>query len=187
MSNSVIIKNANSPFMGEFKVSQAYTPGVHDGLDLVALGTDKNVHSCSTGTVIWADWENVNDHSQGFGKYVAVQDDAVNTDGIHQVRYYGHLNSIAVKLGPKVSCTDILGEMGSTGRSTGAHCHYEIRSAHYKGAKVYDVSKISGIPNVENGIYDDGYRPGSAVTASSQASTTVSLGNKKYKITITET
>ena len=65
----------------------------------------------------WADWENVNDHSQGFGKYVAVQDDAVNTDGILQVRYYGHLNSIAVKLGQKVSCTDILGEMGSTGRS----------------------------------------------------------------------
>ncbi len=189
MSNSVIIKNANSPFMGEFKVSQAYTPGVHDGLDLVALGEDKNVHSCSSGTVIWADWQNSNDHSQGFGKYVAVQDDAVNADGIQPVRYYGHLNSIAVKLGQKVSCTDVLGEMGSTGYSTGAHCHYEIRSAHYKGAKVYDVSKISGIPNVEGGIYDDGYRPGqtgTTVTPPQTAETTMSLGNKKYKITITE-
>ncbi len=41
----------------------------------------------------------------------------------------------------------------------GAHCHYEIRSAFYKGAKVYDVSAESGIPNVKDGIYDDGYRP----------------------------
>ena len=148
----------NSPFMGDFEVTQEYKPGVHDGLDLVAKGSDTNVHSCSNGVVIYAYWENDKNEKQGFGKYVAIQDDIAGSDGIKKVRYYGHLKSIAVITGQKVKCTDVLGEMGSTGYSTGPHCHYEIRAGHYKGAKVYNVSEISGIPN-KLGTYNDGYKP----------------------------
>lgn len=145
----------NSPFCGKFRVSQQYKPGQHDGLDLVGIDS-KEVHTTVSGTVRFAGWENPNDHAQGFGQYVCIR----GTDGLFY--YYGHLSQIKVKTGQTVTCTDVIGIEGSTGHSTGPHCHYEIRSAFYKGAKVYDVCSKSGIPNVEGGTYDDGYRPGTA-------------------------
>lgn len=144
----------NSPFCGKFRVSQQYKPGIHDGLDLVGIDS-KEVHATISGTVHYAGWENVNNHAQGFGQYVCIR----GTDGLFY--YYGHLSQIKVKTGQTVTCTDVIGIEGSTGHSTGPHCHYEIRGAFYKGAKVYDVCAMSGIPNVQGGTYDDGYRPGS--------------------------
>ena len=40
---------------------------------------------------------------------------------------YGHLSSFAVRPGQRVKRGDIIGYVGSTGRSTGPHCHYEVR------------------------------------------------------------
>lgn len=150
----------NSPYEGRFKVSQQYKPGVHDGLDLVGIDS-KLIHSCANAKVIHVGWQNPNNHYEGFGYYVATQDTVADKDGVQKIRYYGHLaeNSAKVKVGDTVKITDVLGTEGSTGKSTGPHCHYEIRSAFYKGAKVYDVCAESGIPNVVNGVYDDGYRP----------------------------
>ena len=142
----------NSPYMGKFKVSQQYKPGTHDGLDLVGIDS-KEIHATVAGTVHFAGWENPNNRSQGFGQYVCIR----GKDGLFY--YYGHMSELRVKTGDLVSVTDIIGIEGSTGKSTGSHCHYEIRGAFFKGAKVYDVCSMSGIPNVEGGIYDDGYRP----------------------------
>lgn len=142
----------NSPFCGKFRVSQQYKPGTHDGLDLVGIDS-KEIHATVSGTVHYAGWENANNHAQGFGQYVCIR----GTDGLFY--YYGHLSELRVRTGQAVACTDVIGIEGSTGHSTGPHCHYEIRGAFYKGAKVYDVCSKSGIPNVEGGTYDDGYRP----------------------------
>ena len=159
----------NSPYCGKFKVSQGFRPPSnpsHDGIDLVGIDS-KEIHSCANAEVIHAGWENAANHKQGFGYYVATKDDVAGKDGVKKIRYYGHLteNSARVKVGDKVKITDVLGTEGYTGYvfpdgPGGAHCHYEIRSAFYKGAKVYDVCAEAGIPNVQDGIYDDGYRPG---------------------------
>jgi len=46
-------------------------------------------------------------------------------DGI--VTRYGHLSRVIAKMGAKVEIGDVIGEAGSTGRSTGTHLHYEVR------------------------------------------------------------
>ena len=145
----------NAPFCGKFRVSQQYKPGDHDGLDLVGIDS-KEIHATVSGTVHYAGWENDNKHSQGFGQYACIR----GTDGLFY--YYGQMSALKVKTGDLVTCTDVIGIEGSTGQSTGSHCHYEIRGGFFKGAKVYDVCSKSGIPNVLGGVYDDGYRPGTA-------------------------
>lgn len=147
----------NSPYEGKFYVSQGYYPGRHNGLDLVGVDS-KNIHATQKGVVHFAGWENAFNHSQGFGQYVCIK-------GIDNYFYYfGHLSEIKVAVGQTVSITDVIGVEGSTGYSTGSHCHYEVRKAFYKGAEVVDINKLSGIPNNEWATLDDGYRPSGAVS-----------------------
>ena len=135
----------NSPYMGRFTVTQAYS-SAHDGLDLVGLDS-KQIHSTVNGTVIHAGWENPSNHSQGFGLYVCIR--VGNQD-----YYYGHMSQIYVSVGQTVKITDIIGLEGSTGYSTGSHCHYCCRVAGTRTP--LDINAISGIPNVVGGVYDDG-------------------------------
>jgi murein DD-endopeptidase MepM/ murein hydrolase activator NlpD len=58
----------------------------------------------------------------GFGKVVKIRHEATCLETI-----YGHLDSFRVKEGKKVQRGDLIGMMGSTGRSTGPHLHYEVR------------------------------------------------------------
>src|SRR5690625_1125913 len=57
----------------------------------------------------------------GDGIVVAIKD---KSDCLH---VYAHLDSVAVKVGQKVSKGQIVGRQGTTGQSTGSHLHYEIR------------------------------------------------------------
>lgn len=138
----------NSPYMGDFQVTQQFKGAEHDGLDLVGLH-DKEVHSTVNGTVRYAGWENSNNHKQGFGQYVCVRGE----DGNYY--YFGHLSELKVKTGDKVKVTDVVGIEGDTGYSFGSHCHYCVRKNYAKG-NFLDVSEISGIPN-KLGVYNDGY------------------------------
>ena len=63
-----------------------------------------------------------------------------------------------VKVGQHVNNGDVIGIEGTTGNSTGNHCHYEVRNGSING-NALNINDISGIPNDEGGIYDDGYRP----------------------------
>ncbi|MDE5648780.1 MAG: M23 family metallopeptidase, partial [Oscillospiraceae bacterium] len=78
----------NSPYMGDFKVTQEYKGSEHDGLDLVGIES-KEIHSTVDGVVEFAGWENSSDQSQGFGQYVKIIDD-VSGFGY----YFGHMSSI---------------------------------------------------------------------------------------------
>ena len=104
--------------MGKFQISQAYKGIAHDGLDLVGIDS-KEIHATATGEVVFAGWENPSNHSQGFGQYVVILADG-------RYYHYGHLSEIKVSVGQQVRCTDVIGIEGSTGRSTGNHCHYIV-------------------------------------------------------------
>lgn len=159
----------NAPYNGKFKVTQKYKHGVHDGLDLVGVDS-KEIHSTVSGVVEYADWENSVDKKQGFGQYVKIID---NNTGYGF--YYGHMSEIKVKVGQTVKIGDVIGIEGSTGYSTGSHCHYCIRK-NGKGTDI-DVSDFSGIPNQTGGIFDDGYRTDSEYDT---IEITVKINNKTY-------
>ena len=137
----------NSPYMGKFKVTQEYKGNAHDGLDLVGLDS-KEIHATVNGVVKAAS----NTDPKGFGINVKILKDGTNDYSI-----YGHMSEVRCKVGDRVKITDVIGMEGSTGNSTGSHCHYCVRTGNTKG-KHRNICVISGIPNAR-GVYDDGYRP----------------------------
>jgi murein DD-endopeptidase MepM/ murein hydrolase activator NlpD len=87
---------------------------MHNGADFAgAHGTD--IFATADGVVTHAGWQS------GFGKLVTIQ----HAFGIET--RYAHNTNIRVKVGQRVSRGDHIADMGSTGRSTGTHLHYEIR------------------------------------------------------------
>jgi len=85
----------------------------HQGLDIVAaLGT--RVMAPADGIVTKVG------ESGGFGNCVFV------SHGYGIITRYGHLTAAAVRVGQRVKRGDVLGTVGSTGRSTGPHLHYEV-------------------------------------------------------------
>jgi murein DD-endopeptidase MepM/ murein hydrolase activator NlpD len=90
------------------------TPAMHSGMDFRApIGSD--ARATAAGTVISAGWNG------GYGRMVEVQ----HTGGF--TTRYGHLSKILVKKGQELSAGDVVGKVGSSGRSTGPHLHYEVR------------------------------------------------------------
>jgi len=161
----------NSPYEGKFKITQVFKGSAHDGLDLVGIDS-KEIHATATGDVVYAGWENAANHSQGFGQYVVIRSDG-------KYYHYGHLSSIRCKVGDKVKITDVIGIEGSTGNSTGSHCHYCIRTSLSPGTFL-DVCALSGIPNVQGGVYDDGYRPGQKPAEKKSVKVTVEYDDHKF-------
>lgn len=89
-------------------------PAMHAGIDFRAKsGTP--VQSTGAGKVIRAGW------AGGYGRLVEID------HGNGWSTRYAHLSRIDVKIGAKLSTGDAIGAVGSTGRSTGPHLHYEIR------------------------------------------------------------
>ena len=88
----------------------------HKGLDIPGpVGTP--IFATADGTIGRAQWVS------GYGKYIEVEHgNAIQTR-------YGHLSAMNVVSGQRVKQGDIIGFMGSTGRSTGSHLHYEVRIA----------------------------------------------------------
>lgn len=126
-----------APYKGEFRVSQEFKGSNHKGVDLVGI-TSKNIYSTVNGTIEIAS----NADPNGFGTYVRIKAD--NTGWLY---YYGHMSSVNVKVGQHVSIGTLLGVEGSTGRSTGSHCHYEVRTIPGNKNSFVNINDLSGIPN----------------------------------------
>lgn len=93
------------PFNGRF--------AMHAGIDL-ASRRRAPVHVTSPGVVTFVGWKG------GFGKIVEVD------HGLGIRTRYAHLSSIFVKRGQKLEYREKVGQVGSTGRSSGEHLHYEV-------------------------------------------------------------
>jgi murein DD-endopeptidase MepM/ murein hydrolase activator NlpD len=91
-----------------------HRPAMHTGLDMRGDVGDP-VHATATGRVSFAG------HDGGYGNMVEVD------HGRGLATRYGHLSEIDVKVGQHVRIGEVIGRIGSTGRSTGPHLHYETR------------------------------------------------------------
>ena len=96
-----------------------YFSWYHPGID-IANRAGPGVAASDGGTVVVAGWPD----SNGYGNRVVIN------HGNGYTSLYGHLSNVYVSVGSTVSRGQLIGQMGSTGRSTGTHLHLEI---HYKG------------------------------------------------------
>ena len=90
--------------------------GIHGGIDIASMpaGSMPPVYVARNGTVITATYDGTG------GNYVVIQHD----DGYYT--YYGHLDSVDLAVGDKVTTTNKVGIMGATGTATGVHLHFEV-------------------------------------------------------------
>jgi murein DD-endopeptidase MepM/ murein hydrolase activator NlpD len=86
----------------------------HPGIDFKGKRGDE-VKCTASGKVVFAGW------SGGYGNCIRI----AHINNFETV--YGHLSRIKVKVGQEVNVGDEIGLVGSTGHSTGAHLHYEVR------------------------------------------------------------
>lgn len=100
------------------------TPKMHKGLDFTApRGTP--IYATGNGTI-----EIAGETGDGYGKHVVIN------HGYGYETLYGHMYKVKVKPGEKVKRGEVIGWVGSSGKSTGPHCHYEV---HVNGQEVDPV------------------------------------------------
>lgn len=101
-----------------YRIDPVYhTRRFHEGMDFTApTGTD--IYATANGKIAGAGWE------RGYGNCVKIE------HGFGYQTLYGHMSAIYVHPGQDVKRGEVIGAVGSTGKSTGPHLHYEV---HYKG------------------------------------------------------
>lgn len=98
----------------------------HKGLD-IAAGSGTEIYAAGDGIVVSAGW-----NSGGYGNVVMID----HLDGYQTV--YGHMSYVVAVEGMYVTKGQLIGLVGSTGNSTGPHCHFEVR---YEGV-CYDPASF---------------------------------------------
>lgn len=100
------------------------TAKMHKGLDFTApQGTP--IYATGDGTI-----EVAGQTGDGFGDHVVIN------HGYGYETLYGHMYKVKVRVGQKIKRGEVIGWVGSTGKSTGPHCHYEV---HINGQEVDPV------------------------------------------------
>ncbi len=122
-TRTLVTVPVRKPVFGEIDMSSPFGmrmdpfvkgPAIHTGIDMRGDIGDP-VRVTANGTVTTAGWNG------GYGKMVEVD----HGNGLST--RYGHLSEIDVRVGQHVRIGEVIGKIGSTGRSTGPHLHYETR------------------------------------------------------------
>lgn len=123
LTRTLVAVPIRKPMMGELDSTSGFgmrtdpflrAPAMHTGLDIRA-DTGEPARATAAGTVTIAGWNG------GYGKMVEVD------HGNGFATRYAHLSAIDVEVGQTIRIGQIVGRVGSTGRSTGPHLHYETR------------------------------------------------------------
>ena len=124
LQNDVIAVPSDKPIKTEVSFTSGFGvrddpfhrgAAMHPGIDLAgAYGTP--IYATADGTVLRAGWNN-----GGYGNMVELD------HGRGITTRYGHMSAVLVHEGDHVTRGEQIGRMGSTGRSTGNHLHYEVR------------------------------------------------------------
>jgi len=136
-------------------------PAWHKGVD-IAVGANTPVRATGPGKVIRSGWENPKNHKQGYGQRITIDHGRGNTSTV------GHLNSVRVKVGDRVTRGEVIGRSGSTGKSTRPHVHYEER---YKGKE--------HSPTYKPATFKSSSSSTSRTSSGSKTSSSSSKGKKK--------
>lgn len=110
-----VVASGNFVWPAAGNISQGFA-WYHQGVD-IANRAAPEVLAADSGTVIATGWD-----SSGYGNKVVID------HGNGFVTLYAHLQKIYVVSGQRVARGNAVGQMGSTGRSTGTHLHFEIRT-----------------------------------------------------------
>jgi murein DD-endopeptidase MepM/ murein hydrolase activator NlpD len=120
---AVAVIPVRRPVVGDIELSSGFgmridpfvrAPAMHTGLDFRGDPGDP-VRATADGTVSMADWNG------GYGRMIEID------HGHGLATRYAHLSAIDVRLGQRVRAGQFIGKIGTTGRSTGPHLHYETR------------------------------------------------------------
>jgi murein DD-endopeptidase MepM/ murein hydrolase activator NlpD len=123
LSATLVSVPVREPVTGEIDFSSPFgvrvdpflhVPAMHTGIDFRGAYGEP-AHATAAGTVISAGW------SGGYGQMVEID------HGNGLATRYGHLSEIDVHVGQSIRIGQVVGRIGSTGRSTGPHLHYETR------------------------------------------------------------
>jgi len=123
LAHTVATVPLRQPVTGELDTSSGFgvridpflnRPAMHTGIDFRG-NPGEPVRATASGTVTAAGW------SGGYGRMVEIE----HANGVST--RYGHLSEIDVKVGQSIRIGQVVGRLGSTGRSTGPHLHYETR------------------------------------------------------------
>jgi murein DD-endopeptidase MepM/ murein hydrolase activator NlpD len=124
---------------------------MHKGMDFTA-GTGTPIFATGDGVV-----ERADNAASGFGNHVVIN------HGFGYQSLYAHMSKYNCRLGQRVKRGDIIGFVGSTGRSEGPHCHYEVHkdgavvnpiNFYYGNISAAEYVAISKIANQENQSFD---------------------------------
>ena len=114
------------------------TAAMHAGVDMAApIGTP--IYATADGVVGRAGW------AGGYGNLIELE------HGRGLATRYGHLSQILVRVGQRIRRGELIAKMGSTGRSTGSHLHYEVR---------IDGRAVNPMPYLESADYLAAFRRG---------------------------
>ncbi len=107
--------NISSPY--GYRIHPIYkTKKFHSGID-IAAASGTNIVAADSGTVILASYG----YNGGYGNYIIIN----HSNGM--TTRYAHCSALNVSVGQSVSRGQVIGKVGSTGASTGPHCHFEVR------------------------------------------------------------
>ena len=96
------------------RISQYYKGAAHFGLD-IAAPTGTHIYAADDGVVLTSGW-----NSSGYGYMIVID----HGGGLYT--RYGHFSKLIARRGDTVQRGEVIGLMGSTGRSTGPHLHFEV-------------------------------------------------------------